>query len=67
MRRIPLCGPQIPLTIALIERYLAGIIDDLSEQSVVPYLTENLHWRVTQVNSSLFEVVGYTVLIAYTG
>ena len=56
---------QIPLTIALIERYLAGIIDDLSEQSVVPYLTKNLHWRVTQVNSSLLEVVGYTVLSVY--
>ena len=44
---------QIPLTIALMERYLAGIIDDLSEQSVVPYLTENLHWRVVQVNAPL--------------
>lgn len=40
---------QIPLTIALIERYLAGIIEDLSEEAVTPYLTENLHWRVVQV------------------
>lgn len=44
---------QIPLTVALIERYLAGIIDDLSEQSVIPYLTKNLHWRVTQVARSV--------------
>ena len=40
---------QIPLTLALIERYLAGIIENLSEEFVIPYLTENLHWRVVQV------------------
>ena len=40
---------QIPLTIALVERYLAGLIPGLSEESVVPYLTENLHWRVSKV------------------
>ena len=41
---------QIPLTIALAERYLAGIISDLGEESVKPYLTENLHWRVVKVS-----------------
>ena len=40
---------QIPLTIALVERYLAGLIPDLSEESVVPYLTEHLHWRIAKV------------------
>ena len=40
---------QIPLTIALVERYLAGLIPDLSEESVVPYLTKHLHWRVAKV------------------
>ena len=41
---------QIPLTIALAERYLAGIISDLRVESVKPYLTENLHWRVVRVS-----------------
>jgi tyrosinase len=41
---------QIPLTIALIERYLAGIIGDITEATVVPYLTKNLHWRVESVS-----------------
>ena len=41
---------QIPLTIALIERYLAQLIPDLSVDTVVPYLTENLHWRVESVS-----------------
>jgi tyrosinase len=40
---------QIPLTLALVERYLAGMLPDLSEESVVPYLTKNLHWRVAKV------------------
>ena len=44
---------QIPLTLALVERYLAGIIEDLTENSVIPYLTENLHWRVAKVGFSL--------------
>ena len=37
---------QIPLTLALTERYLAQIISDLTAETVVPYLTKNLHWRV---------------------
>lgn len=41
---------QIPLTIALVERYLAQIIPDLREETVVPYLTKNLHWRVESVS-----------------
>ena len=40
---------QIPLTLALVERYLAGIIDDLTENSVIPYLKKELHWRVARV------------------
>ena len=42
---------QIPLTIALAERYLARQLDDLTPNSVVPYLQKNLHWRVTLVSS----------------
>ena len=38
---------QVPLTIALLERFLAGIIASLSEDAIVPYLKEKLHWRVT--------------------
>jgi len=41
---------QIPLTIALVERYLAGIIPDITPETVVPYLTKNLHWRVVKVS-----------------
>ena len=40
---------QIPLTIALVERYLAGIISGLEANDVVGYLTEKLHWRVVKV------------------
>ncbi|KAL9100136.1 MAG: hypothetical protein Q9163_004452 [Psora crenata] len=58
---------QIPLTIALIERYLAGIIDDLSEESVVPYLTENLHWRVVKADGTVLpnrsDVAGLLVFV----
>lgn len=44
---------QIPLTLALVERYLVGLIHDLSEESVVPYLKEYLHWRVAKVGNPL--------------
>ena len=58
---------QVPLTIALIERYLAGIIDDLSEQSVIPYLKENLHWRVVQGDGTVLpnrsDVAGLLVFV----
>ena len=43
---------QVPLTLALMERYIAGIVDDLTPASVVPYLTRNLHWRVAMVRAS---------------
>ncbi|ETS78584.1 hypothetical protein PFICI_10646 [Pestalotiopsis fici W106-1] len=38
---------QVPLTIALAERYLAGLLDSLRPEHVVPYLQTHLHWRVT--------------------
>jgi tyrosinase len=41
---------QIPLTVALAERYLANKIDGLTPEVVRPYLQENLHWRVTRVS-----------------
>ncbi|KAF2740941.1 Di-copper centre-containing protein [Polyplosphaeria fusca] len=37
---------QIPLTGALMERYLVHMVETLEERHVVPFLTENLHWRV---------------------
>jgi tyrosinase len=40
---------QIPLTLALMERYLVGVIPDLSHAEVVKYLSVNLHWRVRKV------------------
>jgi tyrosinase len=36
---------QIPLTLALVERYLPGILPDIRVGTVVPYLTRELHWR----------------------
>lgn len=44
---------QIPLTIALMERYLAQIIPNMDEATVVDFLTKNLHWRVELVSTSL--------------
>lgn len=40
---------QIPLTLALMERYLVNILPDLDPQTVTRYLVENLHWRVRKV------------------
>jgi tyrosinase len=37
---------QIPLTIALAERYFEGTLDSLSEDDVIRYLQRNLHWEV---------------------
>ena len=58
---------QIPLTIALIERYLAGIIDDLSEQNVIRYLKKNLHWRVVKGDGTVLpnrrDVAGLLVFV----
>lgn len=45
---------QVPLTLALAERYLAGQIEDLTPEKVVPYLQTNLHWRVAAVSTLLF-------------
>lgn len=42
---------QIPLTLALTERYLAQMIPDLRAETVVPYMTKNLHWRVEAVSN----------------
>ena len=50
--RVEVSG-QIPLTIALAERYLAEKIDDLTPASVRPYLQQNLHWRVALVSATI--------------
>ena len=51
---------QIPLTLALTERYLAEMLRDLRAETVVPYLQKNLHWRVVSVSIAWvhFEFVG---------
>lgn len=41
---------QVPLTLALVERYLAGFLDNLSVEAVIPYLQQNLHWRISLVS-----------------
>ncbi|WZH45776.1 Tyrosinase [Fusarium acuminatum] len=37
---------QIPLTIALVERYFADELESLEEAHVINYLQKNLHWEV---------------------
>ncbi|KAK1465698.1 hypothetical protein CMEL01_11690 [Colletotrichum melonis] len=44
---------QIPLTIALVERYLAGQVDSLKHEDVVKYLKANLRWKITLLNGDL--------------
>lgn len=41
---------QIPLTMALAERVASGELAGLGVESVVPYLRENLHWRVVTMD-----------------
>lgn len=48
---------QIPLTLALAERYLAEMIPDLTEETVIPYLKTNLHWRVALVSEPLLRFI----------
>ncbi|KZL81883.1 tyrosinase precursor [Colletotrichum incanum] len=64
---------QIPLTIALAERYVAGLVESLTPEHVIPYLQKNLHWRVTlsngeprprsQLNNLLISVVTNKVTV----
>ncbi|TQN70844.1 Tyrosinase [Colletotrichum shisoi] len=44
---------QVPLTIALAERYVAGLLESLTPDHVIPYLQKNLHWRVTLADGEL--------------
>lgn len=44
---------QIPITLALVERYLAGMVDSLTPEDVIPYLQKNLHWRVALASGEL--------------
>ncbi|TKW49434.1 Tyrosinase [Colletotrichum tanaceti] len=44
---------QVPLTLALAERYVAGLLESLTPDHVVPYLQKNLHWRVTLADGEL--------------
>lgn len=43
---------QIPLTLALVERYLAGKLESISPDHVIEYLQRDLHWRVTNRGGS---------------
>lgn len=47
-RRLIVTG-QVPLTLALAERYLAGEVANLKPEGVIPYLQTHLHWRITFV------------------
>ena len=50
-RQLQVTG-QVPLTLALAERYLTGQLANLKPESVIPYLQTHLHWRVTLVSFS---------------
>ncbi|KAF2197120.1 Di-copper centre-containing protein [Delitschia confertaspora ATCC 74209] len=58
---------QIPLTIALVERYFAELIHDLSKDSVTDYLQKNLHWKVLKGGRTVVKdrsaVAGLTVFV----
>jgi tyrosinase len=68
---------QIPLTLALVERYLSGQVNGLDVTSVEEYLQRNLHWRVTsrkgeaiprsQIESLLIGVVTNEVTLPIGG
>ena len=47
---------QIPLTLALVECYLAGILPDLNEDRVIKYLTKNLHWNILRRYTDPFQI-----------
>ncbi|KAF7556599.1 hypothetical protein G7Z17_g1343 [Cylindrodendrum hubeiense] len=46
---------QIPLTIALAERYFAGELDSLLKEDVIKYLQTNLHWEVVDKQGQRLE------------
>ncbi len=50
--RIEVTG-QISLTLALVERYQAGLVDGMTPEVVEPYLAQDLHWRVVTGNAQL--------------
>jgi tyrosinase len=57
---------QIPLTLALVERYLAGKLNSITPHDVIPYLQKYLHWRVTDqtgVRGSRADVSGLLVSV----
>jgi len=41
----------VPLTAALLKEFKKGNLGSVEKQNVIPYLKENLHWRVTLVFS----------------
>lgn len=43
---------QVPLTIALLERFLARKITSLTPDVIVQYLQTNLHWRVAMADGT---------------
>lgn len=54
-RQLQITG-QIPLTLALTERYLTHELDDLTPEKVIPYLQKNLHWRVSLVSTNFHTI-----------
>ena len=46
---------QIPLTIALAERYFAGLLPSLKEEDVISFLQEHLHWEVVDKDGRRLE------------
>jgi tyrosinase len=59
----------VPLTAALLKEYNAGNLGGMGKENVLPYLKENLHWRVTLADGSekdRGEVAGLKVMVVST-
>jgi tyrosinase len=59
----------IPLTPILLKLYQAGDLGSLEKENVIPYLTKNLHWRVTLADGTEIdrgEVRGLKVSVVST-
>jgi len=46
---------HIIMTRALLLKYAAGLLDDLDEDTVISYIKDNVHWRVTDATGQIID------------
>lgn len=59
----------MPLTAGLIDEWKKGNLGSMDKENVLPYLKENLHWRVTLADGTdkrREEVLGLSVSVVTT-